>query len=967
MKNRLRQLAGLIVFVGSSILIVKMFQRFTFDNILALHIQTLGGGIGSMYHLCDGGTGPAVEKLTAVDFGSANPPKDVKNYFYSIENPKEYLMDGDDAVVVERGPYPLKKFSIRHDVAFAASTLTDAEQPNANGAVEYDVANAYIVLDQDTAITSNLQRSTADLSLDWSGTAAELASHPLLEKTMPSHLAMSDEITNLSPPFLSVLGAFNDEFNLILSLSCTAEQIANIDSAGTNTGGGDKAQCSASQMNDFAETDCACCMHDVAYQANVGGAQATFLNCNDFLDEESSTAVSTLSLLAQYDGGVAVKESGEAKYDGSGDNFIQTMYEQTTIYSPLIQTHTVNDMTFGYPSAVVGKIVPAALLSTAEKVHYDANDSARGTTVDVATAMLTGQMDDSLPFALGDVAAYTKTVAAVCSSSCEAVDASDALYDSPLGWTCSGTAPSRYEADSPDEIALGDIDCMPYSSTFATMMQCNAIDSHLSSNPNDPEYSACICADGSSDWTTEGCCLAAGMLGGEDLIGNGCLFEVEGVLDDTNYAGTASGSTSVNIGAALESYITNEPSSKSSRFTCPATGAPSLPEHELFNRFEVHQGQSSYELYYATGHPRIQQDDKSATTNSSAIYSLPASSGYELTYVPPKGLDFNSPPNTLSSGTARLVPHPIHVEAGKVPVDFFNDKDWGYAVQRAKTCGTSECLLAARMSSMDSSFVRSEATDAMGRGMPYDGLQPIGHDDGPSDSGRPVYFHQPLYLNGDAELLSQQNNSHVDSATASGNGIQIYRPIAEESDPGSFTVGDANPNYSLVQETTWTTDDGDLRSYFDIEPATGIVARSRMRFGKSYSIWECDPATNANCNRAGEGGGSSSSSASDCYQTVARTTGLTYSCSAGNVLTPKVVGGKIMPHHWYEEFTKGAAPEEIDALHSIIQQRHTSLRWWTGWLLLFFGTSMTALAAFSATACFEVREEGGILTETPKE
>ena len=962
--GRLRQLSGLVTLVGSTFLVVWMYKRFSFENILALRVQTLGGGIGSMYHLCEGTTGPAAEKLTAVDFGNANPPKDVKNYFYSIENPREYLMDGDDAVVVERGPYPLKKFSIRHDVAFAESTLTEAEAPNANGAVDYDVANAYIVLDQDTALTTNLERSTADLSLDWSGAATELASHPLLEKTIPAHLAMSDEITNLSPPFLSALGAMNDEFNLILSLSCTAEQIANIELAGTDTGAGDKAQCNASQMNDFAETDCACCMHDVAYQANVGGAQATFLNCRDFLDE-GTTAVSTLSLLAQYDGGIAVKEAGEAKYDGSGDNFIQTKYEQTTIYSPLVQTHTVNDLTFGYPSAVIGKIVPAALLSTAEKAHYDANDSTRGATVDVATAMLTGQMDDVLPFALGDVAAYTKKVATVCSSSCEAVDASDDLYDSPLGWTCSGNAPGRYETDDSDEIAVGGIDCMPYSSTFATVMQCTAIDTHLASNSNDPEYLACVCADGSNDWASEGCCLAAGMLDGEDLTGNGCLFEVEGVLGDTNYAGTASGSTSVNIGTALESYITNEPSSKTSRFTCPATGAPTLEEHDLFNRYEAHEGQSSYELYYATGNPRIQQDDKSTVTNSSDIYSVVASSGFELTYVPPKGLEFNSPANTLSSGTARLVPHPIYVETGKVAVDFFNDKDWGYAVQRAKVCGTSECVLAARMRSVDASFVRSDATDAMGRGMPYDGLQPIGHANGPSNSGRPVYFHQPLYLNGDAELLSQQNNTHVDSTTESGNGIQIYRPIAEESDPGTFTVGDANPNYSLVQESTWTTNDGDLRSYFDIEPSTGIVARSRMRFGKSYSIWECDPETNTKCNRGGGGGGVGSASA-DCYQTLAGTTGLTYSCSAGNVLTPKVVGGKIMPHHWYEEFTKGATPEEIDALQPIIQKRVTSIRWWTTYIMFFFGISMTALAAFAATACFETREDTVIETPAAK-
>ena len=61
-----------------------------------------------------------------------------------------------------------------------------------------------------------------------------------------------------------------------------------------------------------------------------------------------------------------------------------------------------------------------------------------------------------------------------------------------------------------------------------------------------------------------------------------------------------------------------------------------------------------------------------------------------------------------------------------------------------------------------------------------------------------------------------------------------------------------------------------------------------------------------------------------------------------------------------------ATPEEIDALQPIIQKRVTSIRWWTTYIMFFFGISMTALAAFAATACFETREDTVIETPAAK-
>jgi hypothetical protein len=119
----------------------------------------------------------------------------------------------------------------------------------------------------------------------------------------------------------------------------------------------------------------------------------------------------------------------------------------------------------------------------------------------------------------------------------------------------------------------------------------------------------------------------------------------------------------------------------------------------------------------------------------------------------------------------------------------------------------------------------------------------------------------------------------------------------------------------LVDETIIESKADHLQSYLDVEPATGLGIRSKLRVGVSYSIWECDPETNAHCKLSRHSDGSGK-----CYGTVgdsiftnysnatkkallvaAGKNDFTYPCSAANVMTPKVVGGKITPMYWYED------------------------------------------------------------------
>mmetsp|Transcript_36316 Transcript_36316/g.81693 ORF Transcript_36316/g.81693 Transcript_36316/m.81693 type:complete len:258 (-) Transcript_36316:224-997(-) len=207
---------------------------------------------------------------------------------------------------------------------------------------------------------------------------------------------MSDSIVNFSPDYLSLLGAMNDEVTLILSMQCTSDQIANI-------GDATKGQCSAGEMGDVAATGCACCMTNNDYVLATSrntGTPPPYTNCNSFFDDEGPI-LSKLSLLASHDGGVAVKSAGEKKYDGSGDDFAKTLDGQTEIHTALLQSHTVNDLMFGYPSAYLGTAAFRAQIDQARR----ALPSTLSDT-DLAKQMLTGQVDADLKFRLGDMAAY---------------------------------------------------------------------------------------------------------------------------------------------------------------------------------------------------------------------------------------------------------------------------------------------------------------------------------------------------------------------------------------------------------------------------------------------------------------------------------------------------------------------------------------------------------------------------------
>lgn len=277
--------------------------------------------------------------------------------------------------------------------------MTESATPLADGAIEYNVADMYIPLDRNMDVKSTeITRDASDLSLSWSSsTRNTVASY---DKMMPSHLSMKDKITNLSPMYQSLLGEVNDEYTLVLSTVCSPKQVQNIFSANTI------AQCLESELKDIEVENCSCCMLRDMYVSE--GEPAGVQVCDELL-MESGDIMSGLSLLAYYDSGVVVKEAGEKMFSGDG-NFVETSHKQTEIYSPVIQSHTVDELMFGYPSAYMGKVIPNLYFAQAHKVM---KDNGVNNPAEAAAELLTGGMDGALPIELGDIAAYTKNVGSV--------------------------------------------------------------------------------------------------------------------------------------------------------------------------------------------------------------------------------------------------------------------------------------------------------------------------------------------------------------------------------------------------------------------------------------------------------------------------------------------------------------------------------------------------------------------------
>ena len=277
---------------------------------------------------------------------------------------------------------------------------------------------------------------------------------------------------------------------------------------------------------------------------------------------------------------------------------------------------------------------------------------------------------------------------------------------------------------------------------------------------------------------------------------------------------------------------------------------------------------------------------------------------FDLCIFPSLGLSARGGEASISNGFPLNRTRFVFDENSKRPFLYEYQVD----IYMAKGCGTEKCLWSARFHLSNDEFTKTGSASENGKGLPYNGLQPLGHL-----VGSPMYLHRPFYLNGDEELYTQKNNSYL--SKSNGNGVNIYHAGSygnnlNAADPGSFTVGGTNEKFQLVDKT-WV-DGSNFQTFIDIEPSTGITTTSNVSFGFSQSIWECNPETNEHCKIAAK-----SKKQAACYEAYGTSyfNGLssadksslndldrnefTYPCSATNLISPKVTAGKIIPMYWY--------------------------------------------------------------------
>lgn len=63
------------------------------------------------------------------------------------------------------------------------------------------------------------------------------------------------------------------------------------------------------------------------------------------------------------------------------------------------------------------------------------------------------------------------------------------------------------------------------------------------------------------------------------------------------------------------------------------------------------------------------------------------------------------------------------------------EEDWGLT---AIACDDKLCHKAARLLVAEDAFIGTDASKLQGIGMPFDGVQSVGHMKGPGSSGRPM-------------------------------------------------------------------------------------------------------------------------------------------------------------------------------------------------------------------------------------
>lgn len=205
---------------------------------------------------------------------------------------------------------------------------------------------------------------------------------------------------------------------------------------------------------------------------------------------------------------------------------------------------------------------------------------------------------------------------------------------------------------------------------------------------------------------------------------------------------------------------------------------------------------------------------------------------------------------------------------------------------------------------IQTNFTDAEHEERQRKGeMPYPNQKNVAHS-----KGVPIVLGYPNFYKVNEEILTQSDNTA--RVAPPGSEIQLFR-TRDGYGPESAQL--ENP----VRMTTATLEQfaADYEGDMVIEPATGVTLDASVVTMISNFIWQCDPRLDTTCGLV-----ASAYNAADplCYNFG---NGKQMPCSATNVFTPKVHGGKVMPVWWLRSL---AIPSDdlVDDLLAVSDTRY---------------------------------------------
>jgi hypothetical protein len=172
-----------------------------------------------------------------------------------------------------------------------------------------------------------------------------------------------------------------------------------------------------------------------------------------------------------------------------------------------------------------------------------------------------------------------------------------------------------------------------------------------------------------------------------------------------------------------------------------------------------------------------------------------------------------------------------------------------------------------------------------------------------ASGGRPLIMSSPNYHDSDPVVLTQSDNRQRKSNLTTGISIFQTRDGYAPDSPSLNPPRAVTPN-------TWETFGASYSGHLSLEPATGVTLDGIVVNQMSTMTWNCDPAIDPSCGMFFYN--QSASKGKLCYRN-----GLSYfPCSAANVFTPKVMGGKVLPIFWLRA-SPVVSSRVYDALHDL--------------------------------------------------